>query len=186
MVESDTNKKRIFYTIVLILTLVALLVSTTIAYYSLVASQKEEATVLYTGTLQIDYVDGVYIKNPELLPISNVNYNTRDKVYRNNFSITSSGTLDQTLSVDLEITRNDFNNGELKYALYNSEGTEMSRGDVPQSGLVNLANSVYLASKGVAKYTLIIWWENTGYNQIGSAGSTISGKITAYAKQIKY
>ena len=186
MVESNTNKKRIFYTIVLILTLIALLVSTTIAYYSLVASQKEESTVLYTGTLQIDYVDGVYIRNPELLPINNVSYNTRDSVYRNNFAITSSGTLDQTLSVDLEISRNDFNDGELKYVLYNNDGNEMSRGNVPKSGLINLANSVYLASHGVARYTLIIWWENTNYNQIASSGNTISGKITAYAKQIKY
>ena len=66
MMESSIKKKNLFYTIVLILTLIVMIVGATLAYYKLVASQKEDSTVLYTGTLQIQYLDGVYIKDPEL------------------------------------------------------------------------------------------------------------------------
>ena len=55
MIESSESKKRIFYTIVLILTLVAMIISTTIAYFSYVQSQKDESTELYTGKLEINY-----------------------------------------------------------------------------------------------------------------------------------
>ena len=59
MMESSEEKKKIFYTIVLILTLITMIVGATLAYFSLVGSQKEEGTVLYTGKLEINYIDGV-------------------------------------------------------------------------------------------------------------------------------
>ena len=62
MIESSDGKKKIFYTIVLVLTLIAMIISTTIAYFSLVSSQKDEGTKLYTGRLDINYIDGVNIK----------------------------------------------------------------------------------------------------------------------------
>ena len=187
MVEQSTSKKNLFYIIVLILTLVTMIVGAAFAYYSLVASQKEEGTVLYTGKLEINYVDGVYIRNPVLLPMHNVNYNTYNNVYRNRFSIVSSGTLDQTLSIDADITKNEFSAGALQYAVYNSAGSEIKRGTVPQSGKVTLAENIFLASDGTATYTIIIWWDDTtNYDQTNEMGKTITGKITAYAKQLKY
>ena len=105
MVESSTKKKDLFYIIVLILTLITMIIGATFAYFKLVGSQKEDNTILYTGTLKINYINGTEIENPELLPIENVDYNTHDKVYRNNFEITSTGTLDQTISIDLKITQ---------------------------------------------------------------------------------
>ena len=103
MEEQNTEKKRLFYIIVLILTLITMIISATIAYFELVASQKEDSTVLYTGTLQISYIDGTYINNPFLYPLSDVNYNTIDKVYRNSFTVKSNGSVDQTLKIDLEV-----------------------------------------------------------------------------------
>ncbi len=186
MMESSNEKKRIFYMFVLVLTLIIMIISATIAYFSFVGSQKEDGTVLYTGTLSINYIDGTYIKNPELYPLSNVNYNTTKNVYRNSFAVTSAGTLDQTISVDLVVGKNEFYQNALKYAIFNSKGERMATGYVPKEGSVNLANNMYLASNDTSTYTLIIWLDNTGYNQNFEMGSIITGRIDVYAKQIKY
>ena len=187
MIENSDEKKRLFYMIVLILTLITMIVGATLAYFRLVASQKEDNTVLYTGTLQINYIDGVYIKDPELYPIKNVTYDTYKGVYRNNFAVASSGTLDQTISIDMIISKNEFEDNSLKYAIFNEAGKEMARGYVPPtSGNVNLASNIFLAHNETAKYTLIIWWDNTSYNQSEQMGSIISGKISIYAKQVRY
>lgn len=186
MMESSESKKRIFYTIVLLLTLITMIIGATLAYFSLVASQKEEGTVIYTGKLEIDYIDGVYIKNPTLLPIKNPGYNTYENVYRNTFSVASSGTLEQVIQVDLEVTTNEFSNNMLKFAIYNENGQNLKNGNVPQSGLVNLISDTYLAPVGTAKYTLMIWLDNTNYNQNSEMGKTITGRINIHSKQIKY
>ena len=95
MMESSESKKSLFYMIVLVLTLIIMIIGATMAYFSLMSSQKEEGTVLYTGKLEINYIDGVYIRNPELIPTKNPGYNTYKGVYRNSFSVASSGTLEQ-------------------------------------------------------------------------------------------
>lgn len=186
MIESSQEKKKIFYLVVLVLTLITMLIGAVFGIYSLIASQKEDDTKLYTGTLQINYIDGVYIRNPELIPTKNVDFSTYKGVYRNNFQIASSGTLDQIINLDLEISKNEFIENALKYAIYNSKGNELASGFVPKTGKVNLASNMYLASGSVATYTLIIWLDNTNYNQNSEMGKIITGKINAYAKQIKY
>lgn len=186
MIESSQEKKKIFYLVVLVLTLITMLIGTVFGIYSLIASQKEDDTKLYTGTLQINYIDGVYIRNPELIPTKNVDFSTYKRVYRNNFQIASSGTLDQIINLDLEISKNEFIESALKYAIYNSKGNELASGFVPKTGKVNLASNMYLASGSIATYTLIIWLDNTNYNQNSEMGKIITGKINAYAKQIKY
>lgn len=185
MMESSVKKKNLFYMIVLILTLVTMIIGATLAYFKFVASQKEESTVLYSGTLAVEYIDGTYIKNPTLYPIKNINYNTYDNVYRNNFAVTSTGTLDQTIWLDLYITRNDFSVNSLKYAIFNNEGIEMQRGNVPKEGKVNIASNLYLANKATTKYTLIIWLDDTDYNQNFEMGNIITGRIDVYAKQVR-
>lgn len=185
MVENNNDKKSIFYMIVLILTLITMIIGASLAYFRLIASQKEEGTVLYTGTLQISYIDGTYIKNPELYPIKSVTYHTYNNVYRNNFAVTSSGTLDQTISVDLDVAKNEFAPNAIKYAIYNSSGERMATGSVPKTGSVTLARNMFLAHDSTARYTLIIWLDNTNYNQNFEMGNIINGKITVYAKQTR-
>ena len=184
--ESSLKKKNLFYTIVLILTLITMIIGATLAYYKLLASQKEEGTVLYSGTLQIEYLNGVYIQNPNLYPIKKVDYNTYDNVYRNNFAIVSTGTLEGTVAIDVDITKNEFYENALKYVIYNNEGVEMKSGYVPKEGKFNLASNLYIKSNSTIKYTLIIWLDNTNYNQNFEMGKTVSGKIDIYAKQLKY
>ena len=185
MVESSTKKKELFYIIVLILTLITMIIGATFAYFKLVGSQKKDSTVLYTGTLRINYIDGVYVYDPELLPMDNVGYNTYDNVYRNTFEILSTGTLDQNIEINFEVTKNDFSDGALKYIVFNQNGKQLGTGNVPKSGRINLARNVYLASGEGARYTIIIWWNSTNTNQTAEAGSVISGKIDAEAKQIR-
>ncbi len=185
MREENDNKKAIFYTAVFIMTLIALIVGATMSYLSLIASQKEEGTQLYTGTLEISYIDGTYVKNPVLYPLSSVSYDTKESVYRNSFSIQSNGTLDQVIDIDLDITQNEFQKDALKYAVFNMEGTKLEEGFLPQSGKVNLASNIFLGHGNAATYTIIIWWDSKGNNQQLDAGHFIFGKITAYARQIK-
>ena len=186
MIESSNEKKQLFYIIVLILTLITMIIGATFAYFKLVGSQKKEGTVLYTGTLQINYIDGKYITNPELFPVKSVDYSTYDKVYRNHFGIKSTGTLDQTVSIDIDITTNEFPENVLKYNVYNNEGMQLATGNVPKSGNINLANNIFLGHGETAYYTVIIWWQSTNYDQAGEMGPGGAGRIKATVKQIKY
>ena len=172
--------------IVLIMTLITMIIGMALAYYSFVGSQKEEGTVLYTGTLQINYIDGVYIKDPILHPLKNVGYDSIDSVYRNNFKITSTGSLDQTIDISLVVTKNEFFDNELKYALYNSNGTRLGTGYVPKIGKVNMVNNIFLSHNSETIYTLIIWWNDGDYQLQTTMGSVISGRIEIDAKQIRY
>jgi len=186
MIESSAEKKRLFYMIVLVLTLITMIIGATLAYLKLVGSQREEGTVLYTGTLKINYIDGRYIEDPELIPMKNVDYNTYSNVYRNNFSITSTGTLDQTINISMEIENNEFSENALKYLLYSEKGNQLASGSIPKTGEIQMVNNTFLGHGETATYTLIIWWASTDSNQNGEMGSTIIGKINADAKQVKY
>lgn len=186
MMENSESKKSIFYMIVLILTLITMIVGATLAYFKMIASQEEEGTVLYTGKLEINYIDGVYIKNPELIPIKNPGYDTYKGVYRNSFAVASSGTLEQAISLELQVSTNEFKTNAIKFAIFNEKGQKITNGNVPKEGKITLASDMYLAPTGTAKYTLLIWLDNTGYNQNDQMGKTISGKINIHSKQIRY
>lgn len=186
MMESSKEKKNLFYTIVLLLTLVVMIIGTTIAYFSLIASQKKDGTTLYTGTLAVSYYDGTYIKDPELFPLSYVDFNTRKHVYRNTFRVSSYGTLDQTIDINLDMNLNEFQPNSIKYAIFNSDGVRLAIGFVPKSGRVNMASNLFLEHQTSAEYTLIVWLSNTGHDQGNEAGKRIAGTINIYAKQTKY
>ena len=186
MMESSEEKKKIFYAIVLILTLIIMIVGATLAYFSLVASQKKDETVLYTGKLEINYIDGVHIKNPILIPKKNPSFYTTDGVYKNTFSVISTGTLEQTIEVELELSKNEFTPGIMRYAIFNEKGQTLKTGVLPKEGKTTLINNIYLEPTGKAKYTLMIWINSTDENQNSESGKTISGKINVHAKQLKY
>ena len=187
MTYSTKNNSRKVNIIILIITLLVMLIGSSFAYYSLVLSQKKEGTKLYTGKLEIHYIDGVYINNPKLVPMSEPDYDTYKNVYRNNFTITSSGTLNQTISIDLETTQNDFPDGTIKYILYNSRGDKIAKGNVASiNNKTNLVSNLYLAYNGSAKYTLMLWYNDTGYNQNNEMGYKMYGKINVYSRQVKY
>lgn len=186
MMESSEEKKKIFYTIVLVLTLITMIIGATLAYFLLVDSQKEEGTKLYTGKLEINYIDGVYVHAPTLIPMSTPTYDTYDNVYRNSFSVASSGTLEQTISIELELEFNEFRANSLKYIMFNNKGQKISTGSVPKTGKITLASDMYLSAKGLATYTLIIWLDNVTFSQNEDMGKKVSGKLNIHSKQIRY
>ena len=119
--------------------------------------------------------------------MSEPDYDTYKNVYRNNFTITGSGTLNQTISIDLETTQNDFPDGTIKYILYNSRGDKIAKGNVASiNNKTNLVSNLYLAYNGSAKYTLMLWYNDTGYNQNNEMGYKMYGKINVYSRQVKY
>lgn len=179
------NRKKYF--ILLIITLIFISISTTLSYFSLIKSQKEEGTKLYTGKLEINYLDGVYIKNPSLSPRNEPTYDTYDNVYRNSFVVTSSGTLNQTISIDMQILKNEFSSGAIKYMIFNSKGEKMAQGSINhETGKYNLVDNLYLPYDGQAKYTLILWYSITDYDQLNEMGLSLQGRINIYSKQIRY
>lgn len=184
MMKTEKNK-NIFYSIILLSTLIVMILSTTFAYYSLIASQKDEDTILYTGKLEINYIDGIYIKNPTLYPIAKPNFNTTKNVYRNTFKVKSSGTLEQTIKIILNITKNEFEKDSLKYILFNENGKEISTGTILNPSEILIADNLYLAHDETATYTLLIWLDNKEYNQINDIGKTVSGQIKIVSTQLK-
>lgn len=180
------KRKKTFYFVILVLTFLTMIASASFAYYSLVASQEDEKTILHTGKLEINYIDGVYIKNPKLFPMTTPNYDTYDRVYRNKFSVVSSGTLDQTIEIFLDVSKNEFTEGTIKYLLYNVYGQELGRGNVPQSGQIKLVDNLFLVHDGTATYTLILWMDETYYNQNYEMGHNITGSLIINSKQIRY
>ena len=74
----------------------------------------------------------------------------------------------------------------MRYAIFNEKGQVLKTDTLPNEGKVTLINNIFLASKGKATYTLMIWLNSTEENQNSESGRTISGKINVHAKQLKY
>ena len=107
-------------------------------------------------------------------------------LYKNTFIVTSSGTLDQTIDVELELSRNEFSPNVMRYAIFNEKGQTLTTGILPKEGKITLLSNIFLEATGKATYTLMIWINSTGENQNKELGKAISGKINVHAKQVRY
>ena len=121
---SINNKKTIYYIISLFLTLLIFVAASTFAYFSAVASRKKDSTKIYTGTVMINYHQGDIIKGENIVPGSDFgngakepNINTEHNVYKNNFSVSNSGSLDSKLDINIDININEFSHNILRYRL---------------------------------------------------------------------
>ena len=186
MQSEGKNKNDIFYLIVLVLTLITMAVGITFTFLSLETKDKEDSTKIKTGTLSISYVDGDAISGIGLIPRDEPTFNTDFAVYKKRFSIRSNGTLDQSLDIYLNVTKNDFKDGNLKYSLYNSENRKISTGSIPSSGNVLIAKDDYLKNNFTNNYTILIWLQNTDDNQEYEEDSIFVGGFDITANQVKY
>lgn len=184
--NNSKSRTDIFYFIVLVLTLVIMIVGVTFTYFSLIASEKEDSTIIKTGTLAINYIDGNSIDTYALMPISEPNLNTKYSVYKKKFSIKSTGTLDQTLDIYIFIEENDFDNNILAYSLYNSSGNKISKGNISKDGKILIGSNIYLESNIKEEFTVLIWLQDNGKNQDYEMGNTFKGGFDIIASQIKY
>ena len=174
-----------FYFVVLILTLITMIVGVTFTFYSLMASDKKDSTIVKTGTLSINYIDGKKINASPLVPMEEPSLNSSDFTYKKSFSVTSDGTLDQTLDLYINITSNSFANGDLRFSLYDSENVKIATGSFPKSGKILMKSGDYLKSGETKSYTVLIWLQENYQNQDYDKESTFVGGFEIEANQVK-
>lgn len=182
------SKNDIFYFILLILTMVTMIIGITFTYYGLIAKEDDESTRIQTGTLSINYIDGMTIDTYGLLPTLEPDLNSEQSIYKKKFSVRSNGTLDQTLNIYLKVKENNFTNDALKYAIYDSTNTKIGAGNLPveKDAKILMASDVYLKSNNVKEFTVLIWLQENNQNQDHEAGKTFVGGFEITATQIKY
>ena len=183
---SINTKKNIFSIITLVLTLLVFIVATTFAYFSVVASREKDSTKIYTGTVLINYHQGDIIKGVNIVPATNFKdteptIEVEQNVYKNNFSVSNSGTLPVVLTINIDIINNEFSNNILKYILFDSTGRKISKGSITKNGIQQILNNYYLKQNSTNNYTLMIWLEDNGENQNIEQGKSFSGKLVINA-----
>lgn len=181
--NNTANKKDIFYIIVLILTFITVIVGATFALYAFIFSQKEGTSAVYTGTLSIEYLSGEIINFNLLYPTEKPTLETEKNVYKNNFRISNTGSLDSLITIEIQIRENEFSNKTLRYSLYNGEGNEVAEGYIEGKTSARIANNIILKNNEVASYTLLIWLDETGENQNEEMKKSLTGLIRVDAAQ---
>lgn len=181
--NTNADKKDLFYIIVLILTIITVVVGVTFALYALIFSQKEGTSAVYTGTFSIEYLSGNIIDCNLLYPINDPSYTSEKNVYKNTFKVSNIGTLDSLLKVQIEINKNEFSNKTLKYKLFSSEQEELSEGYIEGVADVTVGNNIELKSAETAEFTLVIWIDENGKNQNEEMKKNLTGLIKVDASQ---
>lgn len=182
--NTTETKKNIFYTAMLILTLIITVIGTVYALGTFIKSQEEGSSAVYTGTLSIDYQTGreIYCS---LMPIYTPDSISTFGAYTNTFSVTSNGTLNSVVTINLEINKNEFPDNYIGYALYNKDETRIDGGYLNGETTTTLVEDVVIKSGETATYTLQIWLEEIGENQTDYMKKYITGKINVDAIQEK-
>ena len=181
--NNTADRKDFFYIIVLILTFIAVIIGATFALYSLIFSQKEGTSAVYTGTLSIEYLSGNIINCNLLYPTEKPNIGTEKNVYKNNFRVKNTGSLDSILEIKIDITKNEFSDQTLKYSLYNHDGEELSEGYIEGKTSSNIASNIYLKNNTIEEYVLVIWINENGKNQNQEMKKNLIGLIMIEASQ---
>ena len=184
--KNQIKKINKYYIVVLILCLVILVAGLTTAYYTMVASQEKDSTRIHTGTLIANFTDGIEIRNPLLIPrYEPARLSDTADAYTNKFNVQSTGTLDQTVDVFLNVTTNELKEGSLKYKVFNANGDTMKTGNITKSGDTKILENVYIKSKDTAEFTLVIWLQETGTPQNSEQDKSFIGTLRVEAIQMK-
>ncbi|MBR3161263.1 MAG: hypothetical protein IKF19_00855 [Bacilli bacterium] len=183
MYSTTKKKKDFFYTVILLLTLLVVIVGVTIAAFYFLKQQEEGGSNVYTGTLTIAYLSGEIIDVNLLTPSYDPNYDTTNNVYRNNFRVKNTGTLDSVVSVKVDVNKNEFSDDTIMYKLFNKDKEELSSGFISGTGEVEIAKNMILESEQIVDYTLVIWLKETGVNQNEEMRRSLTGKIRVDANQ---
>ena len=163
-----------------------MVIGVTFTYFTLSGKEEDDATQIRTGTLSINYVDGKEISAYDLFPIKEPSLNDELYVYKKNFSVTSDGTLDQTLNIYIDITKNEFINNDLMCAIYDENNNKIGVKAIPSSGRVLISSNEYLKSGETKSYKVLIWLNETGKNQNSEQDCYFTGQFDIEAEQIRY
>lgn len=177
------NRKDFFYVVILILTFITVIIGAAFALYSLIFSQKEGTSAVYTGTLSIEYLSGNIINCDHLYPIENPLISEEKNVYKNNFRVKNTGSLDSLLQIKIDINRNEFSNKTLMYSLYDSSEEEISTGYIEGKAMSIIADNVYLKNNSTEEFVLVIWIKESGTNQNSEMKKILTGTIQVDASQ---
>ena len=180
------KKINTYYLVILLLTLIIMLVGAALAYLTLAGKEEDDNTQIWTGTLSINYVDGKEIKAYDLFPIDEPKLGDTMFVYTKNFSVTSNGSLDQTIDLYIDITKNEFASNHLRYSLYDANKNKIDTGGFPTGGKIRIASDIFLKSGETKDFTILLWLMETEENQDNEQNSSFSGEFDIFANQIKY
>lgn len=181
--NGTANKKEFFYIVVLILTFITVVVGATFALYSLIFKQEEGTSAVYTGTFAIEYLSGDIIDFHLLKPIIDPTLETVDNVYRNNFRVRNTGSLDSLLSIMIEVNKNEFSKETLMYSLYNSKEEVVSSGFLEGSRDIKIAENIELTNGTIEDFVLLIWIKESGVDQNTEMKKSFTGQIIVDAAQ---
>lgn len=184
--EESKRKSNVFYVIILFLTLITLIVGITFTYFSLIAKEKDDSTIIKTGILNVEYENGRTINMYALIPTNEPNLNTKYSVYKKHFTVSNSGTLDENYDIYINVNKNEFDDGNLYYALYNENGRKIKKGTLPKTGKVVLDSNINLKVGKKKNYTVLIWLQENNKNQDYEQGNVFIGGFDITATQIKY
>lgn len=182
------KEKRInvYYLSILLFVLFIMLVGGSIAYLTLIGKEEDDSTQIWTGTLSINYVDGKEIKAYDLFPIDEPKFGDTMFVYTKNFSVTSNGSLDQTIDLYISITKNEFVSNHLRYSLYDANKNKIDTGGFPTEGKIRIASDIFLKSGETKDFTVLLWLMETEENQNNEQLCSFSGEFDIFANQMKY
>ena len=182
---SRANKKDFFYIVVLVLTFITFVVGMAFAIYSWIYSQKEGSSAVYTGTLSIEYLSNNLINFQSLYPSRKPSYDTTKNVYRNNFKVTNTGSLDGVVQISIDVSKNEFSDDTLQYSLFNSNHEELITGSLSGTDNIIIADQLVLEHNKTEDFVLIIWLNENDENQNTEMRKTLVGAIYVNATQRK-
>lgn len=154
------------------------------SFYLLAQSAEKDSTKVYAGRLDINYIQGNVVSTESLQPIPEPDFYTTDTVYRNTFGVRTDGTLEQTVEIGFDVSKNEFTDDMLRYALYTEEGIKLATGYLNE-GFVTMIDNVYFKAVETRNFVLMIWLEEKPYEQY-EQGNRLYGKIVINSKQYGY
>ena len=180
---AGTSKKDIFYVVVLILTFIVVFVGVAFALFTYLRSQEEGSSAVYTGTLSIEYLDGKIITFRNLIPTNEPSFNDNENIYRNNFKVTNTGSLDSIVEINLNLSVNEFSDDTLMYSLYDEVGEVISNDYINGDGIINITADIELESNETKDFVLMIWINENNENQNKEMKKGLTGLIEVNAGQ---
>ena len=180
------HKRNKIILIIFFLIIIIISINASLAYLTLIGKEEEDSTKVWTGTLEINYIDGKKINAYNLFPIEEPRINDETYVSTKKFSVTSNGTLDQTIDLYIDIKKNEFVSNHLRYSLYDSENNKIGTGGIPSDGKILMASDIFLEKGETKEFTLLLWLMETKENQNNEQECSFAGEFDIFANQIKY
>lgn len=178
------SRKEKFLLFFYLFMIIILGIGISFSFFLLADSAPKDSTKVYAGRIDVKYTQGEDVIAETLYPIPEPDLNTTESIYRTNFTVATDGTLEQTVQIGFNITKNIFSKDMIRYALYNDTGTKLSTGYLNE-GFVVLHDNIYFKAVEEKEFILIIWLEEKPYEQ-HEQGSKLNGHFIINSKQYGY